>query len=147
MQSNITPLYFISSNIIHFGQKQPIKVHIFEISECSGQNLLNSLCQFWTGKSIPVQILHHSTHNFPVSFKLIHFLFCIKGTNKSSNFETFVCFDKSLPNSWCHFPNHKSVFHQFFDDSLVSWNITRLYFFRLNVICFAQKGRMKEQSF
>ena len=61
VQSNITPLYFFSSNIIYFGQKQPIKVQIFEIFECSGQNSSNSSCQFWTDKSIPLQILHHSS--------------------------------------------------------------------------------------
>ena len=38
---------FYCSNIIYFGQKQPIKVQIFEIFKCSGQNLSNSSCQFW----------------------------------------------------------------------------------------------------
>ena len=32
------------------------KVKIFEIFECLGQNLLNSLCQFWNDKSILFQI-------------------------------------------------------------------------------------------
>ena len=36
--SNITPLYFFSSNIIYFGQKKPIKGQTFEIFEYSGQN-------------------------------------------------------------------------------------------------------------
>ena len=44
--SNITPLYFLIWSIIYFGQKQPI----FEIFECSGQDLLNSSCQFWTSQ-------------------------------------------------------------------------------------------------
>ena len=35
---NITPLYFLSSNIIYYGQKQPIKVYMFEIFECLAQN-------------------------------------------------------------------------------------------------------------
>ena len=47
--SNVTPLYFLSWTTIYCGQKQPIKVQIFEIFECSGQNLLNS-CQFWTSQ-------------------------------------------------------------------------------------------------
>ena len=59
--SNITPLYFLSSNIIYFGQKQHIKGQIFEIFECFGQNLLNFSCQFWTNKSIPFQILNYSS--------------------------------------------------------------------------------------
>ena len=29
--------------------------------KCSGQNSSNSSCQFWTGKSIPLQIVHHSS--------------------------------------------------------------------------------------
>ena len=54
----ITPLYFFSSNNIYFAQKEPIKVKIFETFECSGQNLSNSLCQFWNNNLIPLQILH-----------------------------------------------------------------------------------------
>ena len=48
--SNITSLYFLSWIIIYLGQKQPIKVQIFEIFECLSQNLLNSSCQFWTSQ-------------------------------------------------------------------------------------------------
>ena len=44
-----------SSNNTYFAQKESIKVNMFETSECSGQILLNSLCQFWN-KSIPLQI-------------------------------------------------------------------------------------------
>ena len=53
----IIPLYFFSSNNAYFAQKEPIKVKMFETFECSGQILLNSLCQFWNNKSIPLQIL------------------------------------------------------------------------------------------
>ena len=59
--SNTTPLYFFTSNIIYFGQKQLTKEQVFEIFECSGQNSLNSSFQFWTKKSIPLQILDHSS--------------------------------------------------------------------------------------
>ena len=44
---NITPLYLFTSNNVYFTQKDPIKVKTFETFECSGQNLSNSLCQFW----------------------------------------------------------------------------------------------------
>ena len=71
------------------------------------------------------------THNSPVSFKLIHFLLCIKGSNESPNFENFMCSGENLPNSSCHFPNHKSVFLQILHHTLVSWNKTPLYFFQL----------------
>ena len=59
--SKITPLYVFSSNIIYFGQKQPIKCKIFEIFECSSQNSSNSSCQFWNNKSVPLQIFYHSS--------------------------------------------------------------------------------------
>ena len=65
--SKIALLYFLSSSIIYFGQKEPIKVLVFEVFECSSQNLLNFSCQFWTNKSIPFQILHHSSLSWHVN--------------------------------------------------------------------------------
>ena len=62
----ITPLYFFSSNNIYFAQKEPIKVKIFE-TECSGQNLSNSSCQFWNDKLIPYQILNHSSMSWKMT--------------------------------------------------------------------------------
>ena len=44
---------------------------IFEIFECSGQILSNSLCQFWNEESIPLQIFYLSS----VSWKLIPLYF------------------------------------------------------------------------
>ena len=69
------------------------------------------------------------THNSTVNFKLIHFLLWTKGSHQSSNFDTFNCSGENLPNSSCHLPNHKSVFHQILHHSSVSWKITCLYFF------------------
>ena len=63
----ITPLYFFSSNNIYFAQKEPIKVKIFETFKCSGQNSSNSSCQFWNDKSIPLQILHHSSLSWQIT--------------------------------------------------------------------------------
>ena len=40
-----TPLYFFRSNFIYFGQKEPVKVQIFESFECSRQISPNS-CHF-----------------------------------------------------------------------------------------------------
>ena len=71
-----TPLYFFSSNNIYFAQKDPIKVKIFEIFECSGQNLFNSLCQFWNGKSIPLQIFYPSS----ISWKITALYFVLAQT-------------------------------------------------------------------
>ena len=41
---------FFTLNIIYFAQKHPIKVQFFEFFECSGENLSNFSCQFWTDK-------------------------------------------------------------------------------------------------
>ena len=56
-----------SSNIIHFGQKEPIKLHIFETSECLGQNLSISSCQFWNNNSIVLQIFYHSSLSWQIT--------------------------------------------------------------------------------
>ena len=78
------------------------------------------------------------THNSSVNFKLILFLFWIKGSQQSPNVETFKCSSENLPWSSCHFPNHKSVFLQISHHPSVSWKITPLYFFRSNIKYFAQ---------
>ena len=80
----------------------------------------------------------------PVSFKLIYFLLWIKGSNKSPNFETFVCSGRNLLNSSCHFPNQKSLFFQILNHSLVLINITPLYFFSSDTIYFGQKQSIKK---
>ena len=54
----ITPLYFFRSKVIYFAQKGPVKVQIFETSECADQNSSNSY-HFWNNKSIFLQILNH----------------------------------------------------------------------------------------
>ena len=87
------------------------------------------------------------THNSYVNFKLIHFLFWLRGSHQSPNFETFECSAENFPNSSCHFPNHKSVFLQTLHHSSVSWKTVLLYFFRSNVIYFAQKEQIKVQIF
>ena len=76
------------------------------------------------------------TFNSSVSLQPMHFLLCTKGSHENTDFDTFKCSDENLPNSLCHFPNHKSVFLQTSHDSSVSSNITPLYFFRLNVVYF-----------
>ena len=138
----ITSLYFFSSNNICFAQKEIIKVKLFETFECSGQNLSNSLCQFWNGKLIPLQILYP----FQVSWKitLLYFFssnnicFAQKEIIKVKFFETFECPGQILSNSLCRFWNDKSIHRQFLYPSSISWKITSLQFFSSNNICFAQ---------
>ena len=64
---NKTPLSFFRSIIIFFFQKEPIEVQIFQTFECSCQNLSNSSCQFWNDKSVPPQIMHHSSLSWQIT--------------------------------------------------------------------------------
>ena len=59
--------------------------------------------------------------------------------HQSPNFETFKCSGENFPNSSC-FLNHKLVFLQILNQSLVSWKITPLYVFRSNI---AKKNQSK----
>ena len=51
-------LFQVKHNI--FGQRQSIKVQIFEIFEYLNQTFSNCSCQFWTEKSVTFQFLHNS---------------------------------------------------------------------------------------
>ena len=134
----IIPRYFFSSNDTYFAQKEPIKVEIFETFECSGQILLNSLCQFWNDKSIPLQILYLSS----VSWKIItlyffsskNIYFAQKKPSKMKIFEAFKCSGQILSNSFCQFWNGESIPLQILYPPSVSWKITPLYFFLAKTI-------------
>ena len=95
--------------------------------------------------SIFVSFFIVMTDNHPVSCKLIYFLLWIKGSLQSPNFETFKCSGEHLPNSSCHFLNHRLVFIQILHLSSVSWKITPLYFFSWNILYF--KVQIKVQIF
>ena len=109
----ITPLYFFSSNNICFGQEEVIKVKIFETFECSGQNLSNSLCQFWNNKSIPLQILYPTSVSWKITplyfFSSNNIYFAQKEHIKMKIFETFKCSGQNLSNSSCQLWNDKSI--------------------------------------
>ena len=132
---------FFNSNNIHFAQKENIKMKILKTFKCSGENSSNSSCQFWNEKSIPLQILHHSSSSWHITllwiFKLILFLLWSKGSHQYPIFETFNYSGENLPYSLCHFPNHKAVFLQILFHPSVSWKITPRYFFRSNIKYFA----------
>ena len=110
--SNITPLYFFSSNIIYFGQRGLLKSKFLRFSSARFKipqiphvnfvSLVNSYSNFaWFFIVI--------TQNVSVNFKLIHFLLWTKGSHQSPDFETLESSGENPPNSSCHFPNHKSV--------------------------------------
>ena len=111
----ITPPYFFSSNNIYFAHKEPIKVKIFEIFECSGQILSNSLCQFWNEESIPLQILYPSS-SFMKDYSSVLFLVQTMYTLlkrkehiKIKLFEIFECSCQILSNFLCQFRNEESI--------------------------------------
>ena len=137
--SKITPLYFLSSNMLYFGQKQLIKVQIFEIFEYSVENLPNPSCYFPNKKLVFLQIWHDylvswkTTPLYFVRSKVIYFT--RKGPIKVQILQTFGCSDQNSSNSW-HFWNYKSVFLQILHQSSVSWDVTALYFFSWNFIYF-----------
>ena len=54
--------------------------------------------------------------NFSVNFQLMYFLLQAKGSHESTNFDAFKCSDENLPDSSCHFPNHKLFFLQLLHD-------------------------------
>ena len=147
----IIPLYFFSSNKIHFAQKEPIKMKIFETFECSTQILSNSLCQFWNNNLIPLQIFYLSS----VSWKIIplyffsssNIYFAQKEPIKMKIFETFECLAQILSNSLCQFWNENLIPLQILYLSSVSWKIIPLYFFSSNKIYFAQKEPIKMKIF
>ena len=131
----ITPLYFFSLNNIYFAQKKPIKVKIIETFECSGQNLSNSLCQFWNDKSIPLQILYPSSVSWKITplyfFSLNNIYFAQKKPIKVKINEIFECSGENFSNYFCQFWNDKSIPLQILYPSSISWKVTPAYFFKL----------------
>ena len=125
MSWKISPLYFFSSNNIYFAQKELIKVKIFETFVCSGDNLSNSLCQFWNDKLIPLQILYPSLVSWKITplyfFSSNNIYFAQKEPIKMKIFETFECSGQNLSNSLCQFWNDKSIPFQILHLSSVSW--------------------------
>ena len=117
-------------------------MEIFETFKCSDQNSFKFLMSIfkWQVNSCPnfASFFIFMAHNFSVDFKLIVFLFWIKGFHQSPNFEAFKCSGENLLYSLCHFPNNKSVFLQILRHPSMSWKSTLLYFFRSNIKYFAR---------
>ena len=98
-----TLLHFFSSNNIYFAQKKHIKMKSLKWIKCSDQNLSNSSCQLWNDKSIPLQILRHSSLSWQITplwiLSSYFFNFELKDLIKIPNFETFKC-----SGEICHIP-------------------------------------------
>ena len=147
-----TPIYFFSSNIIYFGQRQPIIGQIFEIFVCSCQNSLNFSCQFWTDKSILLQILYHSPVPWEITtLYLFHsniIYFVQKQPIKVQILRLSSARSRqNSSNSLWQFWNDKSIPVQIFHHSSVSLHITPLYFVSSNIIYFVKNNPLKSKSF
>ena len=109
----ITPLHFFSSNNIYFAHKEPIKGKIFETFEGSGQNLSNSLCQFWNDESIPLHILYPSSISWRITplyfFGSNNIHFAHREPTKMKIFDTFEHSGQNLTNSLRKFLNDKLI--------------------------------------
>ena len=77
----------------------------------------NSSCQFWNNKSIPLQILHHSSVSRKISplyfFSSNNTYFAQKEHIKVKYFETFECSEQTLSNSLCQSWNKFASFFIF----------------------------------
>ena len=111
---------------------------IFEIFDCSGQFLSNSLCQFWNEESIPLQIFYPSYF-----FRSNNIYFAQKKPIKIKILETYECSGQHLSNFLCQFWNDKSIPLQILYLYLVSWKIIPMFFFSSNNIYFAQEEPIK----
>ena len=101
---------------------------IFETLECSGQNLSNSLCEFWNGKSIRLQILYPSSVSWQINplYFFVQTIYTLEHI-KMKIFETFKCSDQNSSNSSCQLWNDKSIPLQISRHSSLSWQITPLW--------------------
>ena len=85
---NITPLYFCSSNLIYFGQNEPIE-KTFSDFWVVGENSPNSSCHIWNHKSacFKLWITHkwHERQLFCTSLLKLYMI-CTKGTHQSVKF-------------------------------------------------------------
>ena len=113
----ITLLYFFRTNIIYFDQRQPIKVHSFEIFEYLNQNLSNYSWQFWTEKSIPLQFFASffilKTHNSLLNFKLKYFQLWTKESHQSPHFEITGALVKTCQTLYVIFETKNKFFFKF----------------------------------
>ena len=121
--------------------------------ENSGENLLNSSCDFISNKSVFIQILYHSSMSWKIAvpplylFSSNNIYFVQKKPIKVKLSETFKCLAQNLSNSLCQFWKDESIPLQILYPSSVSWKITPLYFFSSNNIYFAQKEPIKVKIF
>ena len=142
-----SPTFFQRKHFIYLVQKKPINVQIFEIFGCSSQNSSNSSCQFWTDKSVPLQILHHSSYSWhitPLQFLNWYiFNFRQKYAIKTPIWRLSSALVKICRIPYVNLWKYKTVFLPILYQSWVQLTITPLCSFSSNIIYFGQKQPMK----
>ena len=141
---------FLAETLYTFITRNPLKCKILRLSSAHVKIRQIPHANFETTSQFLFKffiILSVSTNKSSVNFELMDFLLFIKRSHQSPNFETFKCSGENFPNSSSHFLNRKSVFLQILDHSSVSWKLTPLYFFRSNIIYFAQIEPIKRHAF
>ena len=73
---NITPLYFFSSKIIYFVQKERIEVQFWESSVFMSKFI--KFLSFWNSKSVFIQIFYHSSVSLDITPLLAEILYSFK---------------------------------------------------------------------
>ena len=120
-------MYFFTSKTIDFDQKKPIKVQILRLSSV-WSNFAKILMSFFKHKSVPFQILNHSSllwHNSPALFfgsNIIYFW-----QNQHIKVQMFRLATARIKNYQIHFWNKGSAFPQTLHH-FQSWDITPQYF-------------------
>ena len=129
---------------MYFGQTEPIKVQVLRFSSV-GSTFFKFLMSFFnaqvSSKSSFAFFFSVTIHNSSVVFCVKHYILLTKVAHQTANFQTCHCShwnSLNSPNS----PNFLQILHH----SSVSRDITLLYFFIYNFICFGQKEPIKVPS-
>ena len=110
----------------------------------------NSLCQSWSDKLIPLQILYPSSVSWKITplyfFSSNNLYFAQKENIKVKIFETFKCLDQNSSNSSCQLWNDMSVPLQILCNSSLSWQINYSVDFKLILFKVWIKGSHQSKN-
>ena len=127
---------FLSQTIYTLLKRSALKWKFLRL-DCSGQNLSNFLCQFWSWflSYIWIPLQFHERWLLCTIISSNNIYFAQKEPIKMKIFETFKCSGQNSSNSSCQLWNDKSVPLQIFYNSWLWWQITPLwilspYFFK-----------------
>ena len=134
---------FLPQTFYTLVKRNPLKSKFVLIFECSGQHLSNSSCRFWNNKSILFQIFHYSSlsrHIAPLQI-LSSYIFYLgqKDPIKAPVLILSSALVKIFKIPHVIFQTTSQFFFEFCITLQCHEKLTPLYFFRWNIIYFAQK--------